>query len=194
MNALVEVGFEVNWKSGSIEIKREEETLEVQMINGLPMLDDEKCLMLIDEIEDVRRMKVKTLRAERLEEETGFRISSIWQPLKKLLIWLMKNDIAKGVELLKLCIIRRRNEVLEEERKIMEQKALMLEQVKGREAFQEKVILFEVCCNEGSKLSSHMRERGAMQPVVHLAKSECQGNRRISRRPRCTKSRVIGND
>ena len=116
MNALVEVGFEVNWKSGSIEIKREEETLEVQMINGLPMLDDEKCLKLIDEIEDFRKTKVKTLRAEKQEEETGFRISLIWQPLKKLLVWLMKNDIAKGVELLKLCIIRRRNEVLEEER------------------------------------------------------------------------------
>ena len=42
MSALVEVGFEVNWKSGNIEIKRgEDEVLEVQMINGLPMLDDE---------------------------------------------------------------------------------------------------------------------------------------------------------
>jgi len=59
MNALVEVGFEVNWKSGSIEKRREEETLEVQMINGLPMLDDEKCLKLIDEIEDFRKTKVK---------------------------------------------------------------------------------------------------------------------------------------
>ena len=37
----------------------------------------------------------------------------------------------------------------------------MLEQVKGREEFKEKVILVEVCCNEDSKLSSHMRERGA---------------------------------
>ena len=68
MNALVEVGFGVNWKSGNIEIKREDETLEVQMINGLPMLDDEKCLKLIDEIEDFRKTKVKALRAEKKEK------------------------------------------------------------------------------------------------------------------------------
>ncbi len=44
----------------------------------------------------------------------------------------MKNDITKGVELLKLCIVRRRNEILEDERRIVEQKDLMLAQIKGR--------------------------------------------------------------
>jgi hypothetical protein len=39
MSALVEVGFEVSWKSGNIEIKRgEDEISEAQMVNGLPAL------------------------------------------------------------------------------------------------------------------------------------------------------------
>ena len=124
------------------------------------MLEDDRCLKLIEEIEAFKKARVKAMRAEKQEEEKGFRIGSIWEQLKKLLIWLMKNDINKGVELLKLCIIRRRNEILEDERRIMEQKDLMLEQVKGREAMKENIILIEVCCNEDSKMSSHMRERG----------------------------------
>ena len=117
MSALVEVGFEVSWKSGNIEIKRgEDEFLEVQMVSGLPMLEDERCLKLMEEIEAFRKAKVKAMRAEKQEDEKGFRIGSIWEQLKKLLIWLMKNDINKGVEFLKLCIVRRRNEILEDEK------------------------------------------------------------------------------
>ena len=154
MNALVEVGFEVSWKSGS-----EDEFLDVQMVNGFPMLEDDRCQKLIEEIEAFRKAKVKAMRAEKQGEEKGFRIGSIWEQLKKLLIWLMKNDIAKGVDLLKSCIVRRRNEILEDERRIMEQKDLMLAQIQGRETLKEKTILIEVCCNEDSKMSCHI-ERG----------------------------------
>ena len=45
-------------------------------------------------------------------------------------------------------------------RRIVEQKDLMLAQVKGRETLKVKTILIEVCCNEDSQMSSHMRERG----------------------------------
>ena len=75
MSALVEVGFEVSWKSGNIEIKRgEDEFLEVLMVSGLPMVDDERCLNLIEEIEAFRKARVKALRAETREEEKGIRI------------------------------------------------------------------------------------------------------------------------
>ena len=47
--------------------------------------------------------------------------------------------------------------ILEDERRIMEQKDLTLAQVKGRETLKEKTILIVVCCNEDSKMSSHMR-------------------------------------
>ena len=54
----------------------------------------------------------------------------------------------------------------------MEQKDLMLEQVKGREEVKEKVILIEVCYNEEIKLSSHMRERGAGAIRIGLPKHD----------------------
>jgi hypothetical protein len=119
-----------------------------------------------------QKQKSEKSGTEKKEEDEGFRLSSIWQQLKKLLLWLMKNDIVKGVELLKLCIIRRRNETLEEERRIMEQKDLMLEQVKQREDFKEKTILFEVCCNEDSRMSSHMRKRGSGAIRIGLPKHD----------------------
>ena len=69
------------------------------------MLEDERCLKLIEEIEAFRKANVNAMRAEKQEDEKGFRIGSIWEQLKKLLIWLMKNDITKGVELLKLLFV-----------------------------------------------------------------------------------------
>ena len=59
-----------------------------------------------------------------------------------------------------MIICRKKKEQQEDEERVQEQVRLMLEQVKDRHKAEVKVILFEVCCGEKSKLASHFKEQG----------------------------------
>ena len=132
MNLLVEeLGYEVTWTEGRLKVTKGDEELPVEVMNGTPMLPNEVCLNLIHEIEEKRRTRIKALKVQASKEEE-FQITSIWPQLKELLTWLMKNDVMKGLELLKVCFCRRRRELDAQEKRIEVQKDMMMEQVKDR--------------------------------------------------------------
>jgi hypothetical protein len=56
--------------------------------------------------------------------------------------------------------LSKKKEQQEDEERVQEQVRLMLEQVKDRRNAEKKVILFEICCGEKSKLASHFKEQG----------------------------------
>ena len=116
MSLLVEeLGYYVSWEEGKIEVSSKEgNQLPVEVVNGIPMLPHGECLKLIHEIDDKKKIRVMSVKTRTKEAE--FQIGSIWPQLKNLLTWLMKNDIMKGIELLKLFICRRGREVEIEEK------------------------------------------------------------------------------
>ena len=65
---------------------------------------------------------------------------------------------------------RRHKEIEMEETKTQEQVKLMLEQVSERENAEVKKVLFEVCCGENSKLTSHFKDRGGEGIRLYLPK------------------------
>jgi len=102
MNLLVkELGYKVEWEEEK-DIKvtsREGKALEVEVVNGTPMLLHEDCLRLIFEIEEKKKKEVKSVRTQTEEE---FKIGSIWTQMKDLITWLMRNNVMKGIELLNM--------------------------------------------------------------------------------------------
>ena len=159
MSALIEeLGYKVEWEEGACQVTKGEETLPVEIKSGTPMLPNNLCLKLIKEVEEKKRRKVMIVKYEAPEEKEEFTIGSIWPQLKELLLWLMKNNIQKGMELLQLCICRRRKEVESYEKRVKEQEDLMMNQIKDYESKKEKILVFEVCCNEDSKIAKKVRE------------------------------------
>jgi hypothetical protein len=165
MNLLVEeLGFEISWKEGNLEVKRGNEVLPVELKGGTPSLPNYLCLKLIKEIEDVKKAKqdgrVKALKIQDKEKEKDFRITELWPQLKELLTWLLQKNVVEGMELFKAIICRRRREIEADEIKLKEQIEELLDQVKDRQDQKKKDILIEVCCYEKSKLSQRFKERG----------------------------------
>ena len=63
--------------------------------------------MLIKEIEETTRPKVKAVKIE-TSKEAEFKINSILPQLKRLLNWLIQNNFEKALEIVTICICRRR--------------------------------------------------------------------------------------
>ena len=124
------------------------------------------CLALIDEIEEAKEKRLKSLKA--LDDD--FTIKSIWPQLKRALTWLLKHQFEGAAELLATIVTRRQKELDMEETKTQEQAKLMLEQVNNRQKANIKKVLIEVCCVENSRLTSQFRERGGEGIRLYLPK------------------------
>ena len=120
-------------------------------------------------------------------ERKSFRITSIWPQLKELITRLITNNIAKGVELLNVCIGRRKQELQEESKEVDEQKNLMLEQVKNRKNQISKKILIEVCCYEKSRMSTFFQKRGGGAIRLGLPKHDLSERTTVEAVKACAK-------
>jgi hypothetical protein len=61
-----------------------------------------------------------------------------------------------------------------EEKRVQEQRKLMLEQVKNRKSASIKKILVEVCCGENSKLTTAFKEKGGEGIRIYLPYHDMQ--------------------
>ena len=64
-NELVKAGYEVAWKKGELIVTKDKERLPVEVRSGAPVLPNEICLKLIDEIERSRGAKIKSVKTEK---------------------------------------------------------------------------------------------------------------------------------
>ena len=128
--------------------------LPIELRSGQPVLPNELRLALIDEIEEAKATKLKSMKMT----DDDFTIKSIWPHLKKALSGLLKKQFEGAVELMVTIVSRRHKEIQMEETKTQEQVKLMLEQISEREKTEVKKVLFEVCCGENSKLTSHCKD------------------------------------
>jgi hypothetical protein len=79
--------------------------LPVEVQNGTPVLPNDMCLMIIDEIEQTKRVKLRPIRVEAAEDD--FELQSIWPHLNKVLKWLLVNEVDKAIEVIKVVACRR---------------------------------------------------------------------------------------
>ena len=79
------------------------------MHDGTPVLPNELCLKLIDEIEMTKGANIKPVKVEK--EEDDFELQSIWPQLSKVLKRLVENKDEEAAELLRLVIQRRQQEI-----------------------------------------------------------------------------------
>ena len=93
---------------------------QFEVVNGTPVLRNEICLKLIDEIERFKGASVKTLKTEREDDDSE--LQSLWPQLRKVLSWLVRNEFDKAVELSKLIVCRRKHELEKEKARIEEEK------------------------------------------------------------------------
>ena len=82
------------------------------------------CLKLIDEIEQMKRVKLRPIRIEAKEDD--FELQSIWPQLSKVLKWLIVNEVDKAVEVIKVVARRRKFEMDREKEKIEKERELMM--------------------------------------------------------------------
>jgi hypothetical protein len=59
---LVKAGYEVDWEEGNLVVTKDGEVLPVEVRSGTPVLPNEVCLKLIDEIERAKGAKIKSLK------------------------------------------------------------------------------------------------------------------------------------
>ena len=80
----VEAGYSFVWKSKEeLIMEKNGKVLPVEVHNGSPVLPNEMCLKLIEEIEKMKRAKIKTVKVEKQEDD--FELQSIWPQLSKVL-------------------------------------------------------------------------------------------------------------
>ena len=121
---------------------------------------------MIDEIEEAKSAKMRSMKMA----DDDFTIKSKWPHLKKALNWLLKSQLEGAAELMATIVSRRHKEIEMEETRTQEQVKLMLEQVSEREKAEVKKVLFDVCCGENSKLTSHFKDRGGEGIRLYLPK------------------------
>jgi hypothetical protein len=139
---LVMAGWKVDWTEEGLVISKGDTKLPIEIRSGQSVLPNELCLAFIDEIEEAKSAKMRSMKMA----DDDFTIKSIWPHLKKALNWLLKNQFEGAAELLATIVNKRRKEIEMEETKTQEQVKLMLEQVSEREKAEVKKVLFEVCC------------------------------------------------
>ena len=93
-------------------LSRNGKVLPVEMHNGTPVLPDDICLKLIDEIEQRKREAKRQVKGK--EPEDDIELQSIWPHLSKVLNWLVENNVEEAVDILDLIIQKRRRELQRE--------------------------------------------------------------------------------
>jgi hypothetical protein len=84
-------------------VAKGKEILPVEVRSGTPVLPNEICLNLSNEIERAKRTKVKTMKTESTEEY--FQLKNIWPQLKNVNNWLLQNQFERAVELTRLVVL-----------------------------------------------------------------------------------------
>ena len=69
MNELVKVGYQVSWKKDQLVIKKKEKVQPVEVRSGTPVMPNEVCLKLIDEIEKSERARVRSVKTASTEDD-----------------------------------------------------------------------------------------------------------------------------
>ena len=88
VSEVVKAGYKVEWKEKEdLVVSKGEVVLPTEIRNGTPILPNEICLELIEQIERAKKMQTKMVR---IEDE--FRIESVWPQLKNAINWLLKNQ------------------------------------------------------------------------------------------------------
>ena len=72
--------------------------LPVEVQNGTPVLPNDMCLKLIEEIEQMKRDERRPVRNEAQEDD--IELQSVWPQLSKVLKGLVENNDEKAVEVL----------------------------------------------------------------------------------------------
>ena len=65
VHELVKAGYDVDWKKGQLVVSKKDMILPVEIRSGTPVLPNEVCLALIEEIEKTKRMQVKELKGRK---------------------------------------------------------------------------------------------------------------------------------
>ena len=88
-------------------MSKDGEVLPVEVPNGTPVLPEEVCLKLIDEIEQ-RKRDAKTIEVEEPEED--IELQSIWPQLSTVVKWMIESNNEEALKLLHLIIQQRAEE------------------------------------------------------------------------------------
>jgi hypothetical protein len=93
----VEVGYSFVWNTPEeVIMSRNGEVLPVEVQHGTPVLPDEICLKLIDEIEQ-RKRKAKAIKIEDPEED--IELQSIWPQLSTVVKWMTESNNEEALKL-----------------------------------------------------------------------------------------------
>jgi hypothetical protein len=134
MSEVVKAGYSVTWtEDQKIEVSKGDYILPVEVRHGTPVLPNELCLKMIEEIEEAKTAQIRSVKA--LEE--GCQIKDIWPQLKKAINWLLKHGFEGATELLAKIVCRRKQERDIEEEKTEEQVKLLFQQVEKRDEAKE---------------------------------------------------------
>jgi hypothetical protein len=107
----VNTGYKVEWNGEELTMSKGGLQLPVKVKNGTPILPNEICLELIEEIERAKMTQLKTEKKNKDEVE----LESIWPQLKNALAWMLKDQVEGATELMKMIMCKRRNEIRKEE-------------------------------------------------------------------------------
>ena len=94
-------------------MSRNGEVLPVEVQHGTPVLPDDICLKLIEEIEQKKREAKRQVSIEVPNEDVE--LQSIWPQLSTVLKWLIENNNEEAVEVLHLIIQKRTKELQRED-------------------------------------------------------------------------------
>ena len=100
---IVWAGWKLDWTEEGLVISKGDAILPIEIRSGQPVLPNELCIALIEEIEEA---KLKKLRSMKMADD-DFTIKSIWPHLKKALTWLLKNQFEGAAELTATIVSRR---------------------------------------------------------------------------------------
>ena len=84
MRKAIEAGYSFVWRSKEeLIMSKNGKVLPVEVHHRIPVLPNELCLKLIEEIEMKKEAKIKPVKVE--EHEDDFELQSIWPQLSKVL-------------------------------------------------------------------------------------------------------------
>ena len=124
MHELIEAGYSLVWQTKTEVVlqKKGGTALPVEVHNGTPVLPNDMCLELIEEIERTKEAKVRQTKSQK--DNVDLELQSIWPQLSKALKWMDENNDEKAEEILRLVIQQRRQEIQKETPKVNKADAL----------------------------------------------------------------------
>ena len=106
----IAVGYKFYWETkDEVIMSKNGKRLPVEVQNGTPVLPNDMCLKIIDEIEQTKRVKLRPIRVEAKEDD--FELRSIWSQLNRVLKRLLVNEVDKAIEVIKVVACRRKFEI-----------------------------------------------------------------------------------